>query len=149
MEPEIEARHLTEFYAERKTELLSFLSGQLAVLRSQGQAYLGIASVCISVTGFAGHNMVNAGPWSAGAMILGIFLILVAIVITLRALASVRWVSQHLGSASEVLAQRAIERRNVLASRLATAAALIGAGLAFYLAAVVLAAFSNARWTPP
>ncbi len=149
MNADDEARHLAELFEGRTPELLSFLSGQLSVLRNQGQTYLGIASVCISVTGFAGHNMVNAGLWSAAAMIVGIFLILLAIVVSLWALAHIRWVSQHLGGAPVELAASAVGRRNVLGRRLTIAAGLIGIGLAFYLVAVVIAAFGQPRWSPP
>jgi hypothetical protein len=128
---------------------VSFLSAQLAVLKGQAQTYLGIAGVCISVTGFSGHNMVNAGPLSAGSMIAGIALILGAIVIALRSIAAIRWVTQDLGGTPEQLAMRVIERRNAQQRVLGRAGALIGAGLAFYLCAVVLAAATKGHWTPP
>ncbi len=143
-----EAEHLAAAF-EHTGELVSFLAGQLAVLRTQAQAFVGIAGICISVTGFAGHNMVNAGPLSAGAMILGISLILVAIVITLRCLANIRWVTQDLGDGNVELARRVLSRRNQLQHSLQLAVTLIGVGLGFYVIAVVLAALSRAHWSPP
>lgn len=143
-----EAEHLAAAF-EHTGELVSFLAGQLAVLRTQAQAFVGIAGICISVTGFAGHNMVNAGPLSAGAMILGISLILVAIVITLRCLANIRWVTQDLGDSNVELARRVLSRRNQLQHSLQLAVTLIGVGLGFYVIAVVLAALSRAHWSPP
>jgi hypothetical protein len=147
--PEREAKELARLFGEREIELVSFLSGQLAVLKTQGQIYLGIAGVCISVTGFAGHNMVNAGPLSAGSMIVGLLLILLAIVLALRCLASIRWVTQDLGKSPEELARHVIARRNVQQKTLSLAGVFIGAGLLFYLGAVVLAAWSRAHWSPP
>lgn len=149
MSVESEARELARAFEGRTSDLVTFLAGQLAVLKSQAQTYLGIAGVCISVTGFSGHNMVNAGPLSAGSMIVGIGLILAAIVIALRSIAAIRWVTQDLGGAPEELAARVIERRNAQQRVLGRAGALIGVGLAFYLVAVVLAAASKGHWTPP
>ncbi|MBI3206598.1 MAG: hypothetical protein HYZ29_33985 [Myxococcales bacterium] len=134
---------------ERSQELVSLLSGQLAVLRTQAQTFLGIAGICISVTGFAGHNMVNAGLPSALAMIVGVAFILVAIVITIRCLSSVRWVTQDLGHGNVELARRVIARRDRLLRKLNLAAALIAVGLACYLVAVMLAALTKGGWTPP
>lgn len=143
-----EAENLAAAF-ERTGELVSFLAGQLAVLRTQAQTFLGIAGICISVTGFAGHNMVNAGPFAAGAMIVGVTLILVAIVITLQCLANVRWVTQDLGDGNVELARRVLQRRNLLQRALHRSMALIAVGLAFYVAAVVLAALAKGHWTPP
>lgn len=149
MNTEAEAGELAKVFEGRTAELVGFLSGQLAVLRGQAQTYLGIAGVCISVTGFSGHNMVNAGPLSAGSMIVGILLILIAVVIALRSMAAIRWVTQDLGSAPAELARRVIERRNHEQRSLGRAGALIGVGLGFYLCAVVLAAATKGQWTPP
>jgi hypothetical protein len=143
-----EAENLAAAF-EHTGELVSFLAGQLAVLRTQAQTFLGIAGICISVTGFAGHNMVNAGRVSAGAMIVGVMLILVAIVITLRSLANVRWVTQDLGDGNVELARRVLARRNLLQRSLHHAVALIGVGLGFYVLAVVSAALAKGGWTPP
>ena len=149
MEPDREARELARLFEGRTVELVSYLANQLAVLKGQAQMYLGLSGVCITVTGFSGHNMVNAGPLSAGSMILGIALILVAIVITLRCLSSIRWVTQELGGSPEELVARVIVRRNAQQRALYWAGVLIGVGLFFYLGAVVLAAIAKAHWSPP
>ncbi len=143
-----EAENLAAAF-ERTSELVSFLAAQLAVLRTQAQTFLGIAGICISVTGFAGHNMVNAGPFAAGAMIVGVTLILVAIVITLQCLANVRWVTLDVGAANVELARRVLARRNSWQRALHRSMALIAVGRAFYVAAVVLAALAKGHWTPP
>ncbi|MEZ4222224.1 MAG: hypothetical protein R3B13_14910 [Polyangiaceae bacterium] len=144
-----EAEELSRLFEGRTVELVSYLAGQLSVLKGQAQTYLGIAGLCISVTGFAGHNIVNAGLAAAGCMVAGIVLILVAIAIALRALGGIRWVSQDLGVAPRDLALRVIERRNLQQRSLGLAGALIGAGLTAYLVAVVMAAVTKGHWTPP
>lgn len=149
MTPEREAEELARLFDGRDVELLSFLAGQLGVLKGQAQIYLGIAGVCLSVTGFAGHNMVNAGPASAGCMIAGLACILAAIVVSLLALGRIRWVSQDIGGGARELALRVIARRDAQRSALLRAGVLIGVGLALYTVAVVLAALTRGGWTPP
>lgn len=144
-----EARELAQLFDGRTVELAQLLAGQLAVLKGQAQMYVGLGGVCITVTGFSGHNMVNAGPLSAGAMIIGILLILVSIVITLRTLSSVHWVTQELGGSAEDLARRVIARRDSQQRALSVAGVFIGTGLLFYLAAVLLAAVARGHWTAP
>lgn len=144
-----EARELARLFDGRTVELAQLLSSQLAVLKTQAQMYVGLGGVCITVTGFSGHNMVNAGPLSAGAMIIGILLILVSIVITLRTLSSVHWVTQDLGGTAEDLALRVIARRDSQHRALSIAGVFIGTGLLFYLAAVLLAAAARGHWSAP
>jgi hypothetical protein len=144
-----EAKELARLFDGRTVELAHVLSNQLAVLKGQAQMYVGLGGVCITVTGFSGHNMVNAGPLSAGAMIIGILLILVSIVITLRTLSSVHWVTQELGGNAEDLARRVIARRDAQQRSLSIAGVFIGTGLLFYLAAVLLAAVARGHWSAP
>jgi hypothetical protein len=144
-----EAKELARLFDGRTVELAQLLSSQLAVLKAQAQMYVGLGGVCITVTGFSGHNMVNAGPLSAGAMIIGILLILVAIVITLRTLSSVHWVTQDLGGDAEDLARRVIARRDAQHRSLSIAGVFIGTGLLFYLGAVLLAAVARGHWSAP
>jgi hypothetical protein len=82
-------------------------------------------------------------------MILGILLILVAIVMTLRILASIRWVTQELGGEPLDLARRVIARRDAQKRALSRAGVLIAAGLCFYLGAVILAAVARGHWSAP
>jgi len=144
-----EAKELARLFDGRVVELVQLLANQLAVLKAQAQMYVGLGGVCITVTGFSGHNMVNAGPASAVAMIIGILLILVAIVITLRTLSSVHWVTQDLGSNTEDLARRVIARRDAQQRSLSVAGVFIGTGLLFYLGAVLLAAVARGHWSAP
>jgi len=139
-----EAERVVKLFGEQPASMVGFLSGQLGVLKTQAQTLTGLCGLTITVTGFSGHQMVRAGPLSAGAMVLGILLILVAIVITLRTLTRLRWVSQDLGDDLVKTAETVIERRNRQQARLSVAGGFVAAGLGCYLLSVVFAAFSNA-----
>lgn len=148
MDVDEEARRLVEALQRAPDKLIPFLSGQLSVLKAQAQILMGLSGLIITVTGFSGHHMVRGGLPSTVAMILGIALILVGVVITLRVLATLRWVSQELDDDLVVTAARVIARRNFEQRMLQWAGALVGGGLACYLAAVVLAAIHSGLTAP-
>jgi uncharacterized membrane protein YczE len=144
-----EVKRLTALYDGSERELVAFLSGQLAVLKGQAQALLGIGGLCITVTGFSGHNMVNAGPTSAALMISGIGLITLAIGVAIRVLAGIRWVSQDLQEPVEELVSAVVSRRDRQQRALSLASLGVGVGLLLYVGAVVTAALAGSPWTPP
>ena len=64
-----QVRRLVALYEGAPRELVSLLAGQFAVLKQQAQSILGISGLCITVTGFSGHNMVRAGPIPTALMV--------------------------------------------------------------------------------
>lgn len=144
-----EVKHLVRLYEGNAPQLMTLLSSQLQVVKTQGQMLLGLCGITITVTGFSGHNMVRAGTFSTVCMVLGISIILVAIVLTLRALARILWVSAELDEDIEKTVRTVIERRDRQQRALQVAASAITVGFALYSMAVIAAAFSGSKWTPP
>lgn len=147
---EEEARRLTELFADQPPALVAFLSGQLSVLKSQAQVLMGLSGLVVTVTGFSGHNMVRGGPWSTTAMVAGIGFVLVAVVVTLRALTRLRWVSQDLADDLNQTTVAVLTRRNSQQRSLLYGGACVAIGLASYLVSVVLAALAiGGQMAPP
>jgi hypothetical protein len=144
-----EARRLIHALDSSVREVLALLSNQLGVLKSQAQALIGLSGLCITVTGFSGHNMVRAGLFSTVTMCAGIALILVGTILSLRVLGRVRWVTQDLVESLEDAATAVIERRNGQQRALLRAGYAVAIGLAFYVVAVMVAALSGSPWSPP
>lgn len=150
MTEEEEARRLAELFADNPAGLLKLLSDQLAVLKGQAQSFMGLATLTITVTGFSGHNMVRGGPVPTLAMIGGVAAVLAGILLTLRTLGRLRWVSQDLGDDLAATARRVIRRRDAEQRAIGLAGRFIVAGLAAYLVSVVMAALSaGERFGPP
>jgi hypothetical protein len=135
-----EARRVVDAFGGAADKLIPFFSAQLSVLKAQAQVFMGLSGLIITVTGFSGHQMVRGGPFSTVAMILGIALILFGVLLTLRVLGRLRWVSQELRDDLVETAASIITRRNREQRQLSVAGTFVGGGLAFYLVAVVLAA---------
>lgn len=144
-----EVKHLVRLYDGNVPQLLTLLSGQLQVLKGQGQMLLGLCGITITVTGFSGHNMVRAGLFSTTCMVAGLAIILLAILLTLRALARIAWVSADLDEDVEKTVSRVILRRDGQQRALQRAAVAVTLGFALYTAAVAVAALSGSPWSPP
>jgi hypothetical protein len=138
-----EARRLAKLFAGDPLQLVALLSNQLSVLKSQAHMLMGLAGLAITVTGFSGHHMVRGGALSTTSMIVGIGCILLAIIITLRAVIRLRWVTQDLDDDLEKTARLVIARRDAQQRALTLAGALVSTGLCGYLLAVVLAALHS------
>lgn len=139
-----EAERLIEVFEGRRPELLSFLSGQLSVLKTQASTMMGLAGLTITVTGFSGHHMVRAGAVSTAFMVAGVVGVLLAIVVTLRVMLRVRWMSQDLVGRDLLDTVRVtILRRDLQQRGLQIAGAFLAVGLAGYLISVIAAAFAN------
>ncbi len=135
-----EAQRVARLFSENPQQLVNFLSGQLGVLKSQTQMLLGLCGLAITVTGFSGAHMIRAGSTAAVCMVVGVGLVLVGLLVCLRTLAQIRWVSQDLHDDLERTATVVIERRDRQQRNTTIAGLFVGAGLAAYLAAVMIAA---------
>lgn len=76
-------------------------------------------------------------------MLVGIFAILVAVVITLRVMLQVRWVTQDLAEDFRASVTTTLRHRNAQQRGLSWAGAFVALGLFGYLTAVVVAALVN------
>ena len=146
-----EARHLARVFEGKPDGLVTYLSSQLGVLKSQSQMLMGLSGLVVTVTGFSGHNMVRGGAASTIAMVVGIAGITAGVIVTLQVGRRLRWVSRDLDEDYEKTALAVIQRRDAQATALRRAGAFVALGLAAYLLSVVLAALAlgNGMSPPP
>lgn len=143
METQEEARRLVRLLRNHPYQLLTYLSGQLSVLKSQAQMLLGLCGLAITVTGFSGAHMIRGGLVSSIAMVTGIGFILAAATRCIQTMAAIRWVTQDLDDDLIRTAHAVIERRNAQQAKLQTASYLVAVGLGAYLASVAIAALAS------
>lgn len=140
MEVVDEARRVCALYAGRDVELVHHLSQQMATVKTYAQVLVGLSGLTVTVTGFSGAHMIRAGSLSAGLMVAGIALVLVGLVLCIRTITLLRWVTQELRDDLVEMAAIVIQRRNHQQRMLSIGAVFVVAGLACYLAAVMVAA---------
>lgn len=135
-----EARRLRALFTSRDADLVGHLSHQIATVKTYAQVLVGLCGLTVTVTGFSGAHMIRAGSLSAMLMVSGIALVLVGLVVCIRTITLLRWVSQELRDDLVATAVAVLQRRNHQQRMLSIAAVFVVAGLACYLGAVVVAA---------
>ncbi|MEZ4358826.1 MAG: hypothetical protein R3B48_01500 [Kofleriaceae bacterium] len=143
-----EARRLHALFAAQPAQLVQFLSGQIATVKSYAQLLVGLCGLTVTVTGFSGAHMIRAGSLSAGLMVAGIALVLVGLVLCLRTITGLRWVSQELRDDLVETATVVLHRRNRKQRTLEIAAVFVAVGLMSYLGAVSVAALVSGNLDP-
>ncbi|MCA9520600.1 MAG: hypothetical protein KC609_06495 [Myxococcales bacterium] len=138
-----EATRLGRIFQGREEQLITLLANQLSVLKAKATSFLSLCGIAVTVTGFSGAHMIRAGHLSSAALVLGIFLILVAAVLSLRSLMAIRWVTQDLQDDLAQMAAQVIRRRNAQQHVLVLAGRFVAIGLGAYLVSVAIAAFSG------
>ena len=127
-------------FAARPADLIGYLSQQIHTVKTYAQVLVGLCGLTVTVTGFSGAHMIRAGSLSATLMCVGIALVLVGLIVCVRTITVLRWVSQDLRDDLVETAAIVIARRNHQQRNLSLAALFVVGGLAFYLGAVVVAA---------
>ena len=143
-----EARRLHALFAAQPAQLVQFLSGQIATVKTYAQILVGLCGLTVTVTGFSGAHMIRSGPLAAGLMVAGIALVMIGLIVCIRTITALRWVSQELQDDLIETAVVVIERRNRQQGLLSLAAVFVAAGLGCYLAAVSVAALVSGNFAP-
>jgi hypothetical protein len=143
-----EARRLHALFAAQPAQLVQFLSGQIATVKTYAQILVGLCGLTVTVTGFSGAHMIRSGSLAAGLMVAGIALVMIGLIVCIRTITALRWVSQELQDDLIETAVVVIERRNRQQGLLSLAAVFVAAGLGCYLAAVSVAALVSGNFAP-
>ena len=142
MEVREEARRLNELFANRPADMILYLGTQIATVKTYAQILLGLCGLTVTVTGFSGAHMIRAGSASASLMIGGIALVVVGMVLCIRTITKLRWVSQELRDDLIETVSVVIQHRNGQQRMLSVAALFVAGGLTCYLGAVTVAALA-------
>jgi hypothetical protein len=142
MKVDEEAKRLHELFEYKAAPLVNYLAMQLATVKTYAQVLIGLCGLTITVTGFSGAHMIRASSVSAMLMVTGIAFVIVGLVFCIRTITALRWVSQELRDDITETARVCIARRNHQQKMVSIAAIFVTIGLAFYLAAVSVAALA-------
>ena len=91
-------RHLEEYAHLRRllgndVEIWKTLQHQFSVVYQRTQTIFALGALAITVTGFSGHRMVAAGPWSGVPLVIGLLLVLTALIMAMYGVGTLRWMS--------------------------------------------------------
>lgn len=116
---------------------LALVSSQLGVIQSRSQLLLTLATITLTITGFSGSHIAAAGALARWCMGGGLVLVLCGVLILLGGL-RVRWSSQFASGDPRTALAAFIAYRDSKTRMYALEMALIGSGIALYVAAVVI-----------
>ena len=143
-----EARHLQRLFADQPIQLVQYLGHQIATVKTYAQVLIGLCGLTVTVTGFSGAHMIRSGSAAAALMVAGIALVVVGLIICIRTITRLHWVSQDLRDDLRETVETVLRRRNRQQRALVAAAVFVAGGLACYLAAVTVAALVAGNFAP-
>ena len=143
-----EARRLNRLFADQPVQLVQYLSHQIATVKTYAQVLIGLCGLTITVTGFSGAHMIRSGSLAASLMVTSIALVLVGLIVCIRTVTRLRWVSQDLADDLADTAVTVLRRRNHQQRAVSVAAVFVAGGLGCYLAAVTVAALVGDNLAP-
>jgi hypothetical protein len=144
-----EARRIHQLFADQPSQLIVYLAGQIATVKTYAQILVGLCGLAITVTGFSGAHMIRSGSLASTLMICGISLVIIGLIVCLRTITALRWVSQELRDDLVETAAVVIERRNRQQHAVTTAAMFVAGGIVCYLGAVSVAAIVSGNLATP
>jgi hypothetical protein len=131
-----EAGRLLALHKGDEARTYDVVRQQFMVLQQRSQLLLTLATITLTITGFSGPKMVQSGDFARWAMAIGLALVLGAVLLLLSGL-RVKWLSQFDAGSPEATLAEAIAYRDMKTGRFQAEIALLAAGIAAYVAAVI------------
>lgn len=103
------------------------------VLQVRSQLLLGLVSICLTITGFSGHRIVQAGWPARVAVFVGVFSVLASALLLVMGPLRIRWMSHYREADLDATLVRLIERRNHRTRLYHAATVLLIGGLGGYV----------------
>ena len=135
--PVEELEFLKEIHGGDQAKVFSYLRGSFALLQTRSQMLLGLATICLTITGFSGPRMAQSNPFSRIFIGLGLAFVLASVSAVVAGPLRLRWMTQwRADSLDETLVEHLI-RRNDKTRLYKMATALLLIGLSGYLLSLI------------
>ena len=131
-----EARRLLDVHHGDAARTYDVVRQQFLVLQQRSQLLLTLATITLTITGFSGPKMVQSGGFTRWGMAVGLTLVLASMLVLLGGL-RVKWLSQFDAGSPEATLAEAIAYRDRKTTHFQAEIALLAAGLACYVAAII------------
>jgi hypothetical protein len=135
--PEEEVEFLKEIHGEDYGQLFGVVKEAFALLQMRSQMLLGLATICLTITGFSGPKMAQSNSFSRFFIGFGLSFVLASIIAVVAGPLRLRWITAwKADSLDETLAQN-ICRRDSKTRLYRIATALMIVGLTGYLLSLI------------
>lgn len=132
--PEEELEFLKQIHGtENWPALFSELKTAFALLQMRSQMLLGLATICLTITGFSGPRMAQSNALSRFFIGFGLLFVLAAVVAVVLGPLRLKWVTSLKAATMDRTLVLNLERRNIKTRYYKAATALLLIGLTGYL----------------
>jgi hypothetical protein len=132
-----ELEFLKEIHGEDSGKLFAAMREAFAILQTRSQMLLGLATICLTITGFSGPRIAASNPLSRFFIGFGLFFVLAAVIAVVAGPLRFRWITAwKAGSVDETLIKN-IERRDSKTRLYGIATFLLLTGLTGYLLSLI------------
>lgn len=139
--PEEEADRFDQIYGGCEAgmpAILKVLQDQFSVIQARTQMLLTIGTITLTITGFSGYRIKEAGFLAQSTMTLGLAIVVATMLMILVVAFRVRWVSQFSASSSRDHVIQVIQYRNWRTRMYIIELGLLMIGLALYSGSLIL-----------
>ena len=135
--PEEEVEFLKEIHGEDYSRLFDAVKESFELLQTRSQMLLGLATICLTITGFSGPKMAQSNSFSRFFISFGLSFVLASIIAVVAGPLRLRWMTEwKAATLDETLAEN-IKRRRFKTRLYRMATALLMMGLTGYLLSLI------------
>lgn len=135
--PEEEVEFLREIHGNDMSRLLAAVKETFTLLQTRAQMLLGLATICLTITGFSGPRMAQSNAYSRFFIGFGLSFVLASVVAIVVGPLRLRWITKwRAGSLDETLLEN-LKRRDFKTRCYRVATALLVVGLTGYVFSLV------------
>ena len=132
-----ELEFLKEIHGGEMAKVFSYLRESFALLQTRSQMLLGLATICLTITGFSGPRMAAASPYSRVFIGAGLLFVLLSVVCIVCGPLRLRWMTAWSAGDLDQTVIAHLDRRDFKTRLYQLATVLLLIGLTCYLGSVV------------
>ncbi|RKX37158.1 MAG: hypothetical protein DRP64_17635 [Verrucomicrobia bacterium] len=144
MTPEEELEFLKEIHgADDCSKLFATLKDAFALLQTRAQMLLGLATICLTITGFSGPRMAQSNVYSRFLIGFGLIFVMLSVMVLAAGPLRLRWMTAwKAGDVDETLIEH-LRQRNLRTRFYRVALVLLMVGLTGYLLSLIFYLFNG------
>ena len=135
--PEEEVEFLKEIHGEDYGQLFGAVKESFALLQMRSQMLLGLATICLTITGFSGPHMAQSNSFSRFFVGFGLLFVLASIIAIVAGPLRLQWMTEWKAATLDETLVENIKRRGVKTRLYRMATALLMVGLTGYLLSLI------------
>jgi len=142
--PEEELEFLKEIHgADDCSKLFATLKDAFALLQTRAQMLLGLATICLTITGFSGPRMAQSNVYSRFLIGFGLIFVMLSVMVLAAGPLRLRWMTAwKAGDVDETLIEH-LRQRNLRTRFYRVALVLLMVGLTGYLLSLIFYLFNG------